>query len=165
MNNQCQNFASNFRIRPLSGNQNFQLCFDFLFLPVSKILLPTPKFGLCLATKFSNWLKIGDGGSEIFWSNSLQNFWSEVVWEVRNEVEGIQLEKSRRNFLIGWIASSDDVMGSVLVSARWKFFGRPVRHRCARLKFWFQRVLCLLKFWVRGYSDLDDWCTRNLRSF
>ena len=29
-----------------------------------------------------------------------------------------------------------------------EIFGRPVRHRIARLKFWFRRVVWLPKFWV-----------------
>ena len=120
---------------------------DFLFLPVSKILLPTLKFGRCLATKFSNWLKVGDGVIEISVSTPCKI----LIWGGLGGEEWAwrDLAKNFASKFSDWLDRVLLTTSRVLFrSVPDEIFGRPVRHRIARLKFWFRRVVWLPKFWV-----------------
>ena len=114
-----------------------------------QILPPILKFSLRLATKFPNWLKIGVAWFEI---SSSQTFachglrWSRG-WD---RVEGNPAKNIATKFS-DWL---DCVFRwhhrFCFGQCRMEIFGRPMGHRFARSKFWFQAVVWLPKFWVGG---------------
>ena len=130
-----QYFASNFKIRPLSGHQIFQLTQNWLWCIWNIVV------------------------------QLLAKFWSEVVWEVKKWVEGDPAKNFATKFSDWLDCVLGRRHGFCFGQCQMKKFRTSGETPVCTIEILVPESRLTPKILSRRYSDLDDWRTRNLCSF